>query len=350
MGAPAKPNSRAVGVILGLAMLLAVGEADYATGNQVTVLFFYLLPILFVLRRAGRGFAFGMALLAAAVWLAADIAAGDHYKDIWTPLWNLGIKLAVFVLVVVLFSARDELRVLVRQRTQNLENEMRERGRLEKELLEIAEAEQRRIGQDLHDSLGQHLTATAMAGKLLAKKLAEKSPAEAAAANRVVALTEEAVELTRKLARSLHPVELEAGGLADALQQLAANISSAFNVSCRFASAGPLAVADAGTRTHLFRIAQEAVSNAIRHGRARHIVISLEGLGESRLLAVTDDGTGLPADARSKKGLGLRIMDYRARMVGATFDLQNLPAGGARAVCVLNPMAPSLENNYAAEN
>jgi signal transduction histidine kinase len=337
MAASAKPSSKAAGIFVGLLLLAAVGWADYLTGIQVTVLFFYLLPILFVLRRAGRGFAFGMALLAAAVWLTADIAAGEHYKDIWTPLWNLGIKLAVFLLVLVLFSAREELRELVRQRTEKLEHEMQERSRLEKELLEIAEAEQRRIGQDLHDSLGQHLTATAMAGKLLAKKLQEKSPAEAAAANRVVELTEEAVELTRKLARSLHPVELEAHGLADALQQLAAHISRAFNVSCRFASAGPLEVADIKVRTQLFRIAQEAVSNAIRHGRARHIVISFEGIGERRLLAVTDDGSGLPPDARKKNGLGLRIMDYRARMIGATFDIENLPAGGARAVCALNP-------------
>jgi signal transduction histidine kinase len=337
MGAPAKPTSKTAGLSGGFVWLAVVAAADFVTGYQLTFFIFYLLPILYVQRRAGQGFAFAMAVLSAVVWLYVDIASGNHYSDFLTPVWNTGIRLSAFLLVVVLVSARDELQSLVRRRTKNLEDEMRERSRLEKELLEIAEAEQRRIGQDLHDSLGQHLTATAMAGKLLAKKLAEKSPAEAAAANRVVALTEEAVELTRKLARSLHPVELEAGGLADALQQLAANISTAFNVSCRFASAGPLEVADAGTRTHLFRIAQEAASNAIRHGRARNIVISFEGLGERRLLAVTDDGVGLPADARKKSGMGLRIMACRARMIGATFDIENLPAGGARAVCALNP-------------
>ena len=350
MGSPAKPMSKSAALFGGLVLLALVGLADFVTGYQLTFFIFYLLPILYVLRRAGQGFAFAMAVLSVGVWLWVNVAAGERYADILTPVWNGGIRLAAFLLIIVLVSTRAELRVLVAQRTDKLQREILERTRLEKELLEIAEAEQRRIGQDLHDSLGQHLTATALAGKVLAKKLADKSLAEAGAAARVVALTEEAIELTRKLARSLHPVELEANGLADALQQLAVNISQAFNVSCRFAAAGPLEVAEVEARTQLFRIAQEAVSNAIRHGRARNIVISLEGLGTSRLLAVTDDGVGLPADARAKKGLGLRIMDYRARMVGATFDLQNLPAGGTRAVCVLNPVAPSLENNYAAEN
>jgi len=332
-------------VLVGLGLLAVVGYLDYATGYQLTLSVFYLLPILFVLRRMGRSWAFVMAVLAAAVWLLADMAAGERYADKLTPIWNMGIRFSMFLLVIVLFSARDELREMVEQRTEKLREEIRERNRLEQEILEIAEGEQRRIGHDLHDSLGQQLTATALAGKVLAKKLADKSIAEAAAAGRLVAMTEEAIELTRKLARSLHPVELEANGLPDALQNLAANVSTAFNVSCRFACAGPVELAGIEAQTHLYRIAQEAVSNAVRHGRARKIVISLEGLGETRLLAITDDGAGLPADARAKKGMGLRIMDYRARMVGATFDIQNLPAGGVRAVCILNPRQPATEIN-----
>jgi signal transduction histidine kinase len=99
----------------------------------------------------------------------------------------------------------------------------------------------------------------------------------------------------------------------------------------------------------LYRIAQEAASNAIRHGRARNILISLDATSESIMLAVTDDGIGLPADARAKKGMGLRIMDYRADLIGAAFDIQNLPAGGARAVCVLNPRPTGTEDNAAED-
>jgi signal transduction histidine kinase len=162
-------------------------------------------------------------------------------------------------------------------------------------------------------------------------------------------MVEEAIELTRNLARTLHPIELGTDGLVGALQNLAANLSKAFNVSCRMQHSGAVVLNDPKAGIHLYRIAQEAASNAIRHGRARNIVISLDATSKSIMLAVTDDGTGLPPDARTKKGMGLRIMDYRAGMIGATFDIQNLPVGGARAVCVLNPGLTDTED-YAAEN
>jgi signal transduction histidine kinase len=349
MGSRTKLQTKIAGVLGGLGLLALVGYADYITGYDLTISAFYLLPILYVLRYVGPGFAFVMAIMSAFVWLFADIAAGERYSDFLTPVWNTGIRMSVFLLVVVLFSTRDHLKILVDQRTKSLRQEIRERSRLQKELLEIAEAEQRRIGHDLHDSLGQHLTATALAGKVLAKKLANKSTIEPATADRVVAMVEEAIELTRNLASTLHPIELGADGLVGALQNLAANLSKAFNVSCRLQHSGAVVLNDPGAGIHLYRIAQEAASNAIRHGHARNIVISLDATSKSILLAVTDDGTGLPAEARTKKGMGLRIMDYRAGMIGATFDIQNLPSGGARAVCVLHPRLTDTED-HAAEN
>ena len=349
MASLTRTQKKIAGTLCGFGLLAVVGFADYVTGYELTFFLFYLLPILFVQRHVGQGFAFVMAMLSALVWLFVNMAAGEHYPDLLTPIWNTGIRLSVFLMVIILFSTRNHLRQLVDQRTESLRQEIRERSRLEKELLEIAEAEQRRIGQDLHDSLGQHLTATALAGKVLAKKLASKSPVEPALADRVVAMVEEAIELTRNMARTLHPIELGANGLVDALQNLAANTSKAFNVSCRLQHSGAVVLNDPRAGIHLYRIAQEAASNAIRHGRARHLVISLDATRESLMLAVTDDGTGLPADARTKKGMGLRIMNYRADMIGATFDIQNLPGGGARAVCILNPGLPATEN-YAAEN
>jgi len=160
---------------------------------------------------------------------------------------------------------------------------------------------------------------------------------------------EEAIELTRNLASTLHPFELEADGLGDALLNLAAKTSKVFNVSCRFQHSGPAVSKDPKVAIHLYRITQEAISNAIRHGRARNIVVSLDATSKSLMLAVTDNGTGLPADARTRNGMGVRIMEYRAGMIGATFDIQNLPAGGARALCVLNPGQPAAEND-ATEN
>ena len=336
--------SKTACIVGGLMLLMVVAAADYLTGYELTFFIFYLLPILFVLRGAGQGLAFATAIVSAVVWLLVNMAAGQHYDDLLTPIWNMAIRLSVFLLIVILVSSRDELQILVEQRTEKLQEEIRQCNRLEKELLEAGEREQRRIGHDLHDSLGQQLTATALAGKVLAKKLTDKSAPEFAAADRLVVMIEESIELTRKLARSLHPIELEANGLADALQNLAANISKAFNVSCRFETSGVTALTSPEANSHLYRIAQEAVSNAIRHGRARNLVIALAGSGKKIMLAVTDDGAGLSADARAKKGMGLRIMDYRAGMIGATFDIQNLPAGGTRAVCVLDSSQPDLEN------
>lgn len=349
MGSNTKIKKKITGILGGFGLLVVVGFGDYITGYNLTFLIFYLIPILFVLRRLGQVSAFVMSVLSALVWLFTDFEAGRHYSDWLTPVWNGTIRLSVFILVILLFSASDHLRVLVEQRTKKLRQEIQERLRLEKELLEIAESEQKRIGHDLHDSLGQHLTATALAGKVLAKKLASKSPVEPAMAARVVAMVEEAIELTRNLARTLHPIEIGADGLEDALQNLATNMSKAFNVPCHFQHSGTVVLKDDKTGIHLYRIAQEAVGNAIRHGRARSVVISLDSTRGSTMLSVTDDGIGLPADARAKKGMGLRIMDYRAGMIGATFDIQNLPAGGVRAVCVLNPALADAEN-YADEN
>ena len=349
MGSRTKLQTKIAGVLGGIGLLLIVGYGDYITGYELTFFLFYLLPILYVQRYVGPGSAFATAMISAFVWLFANIAAGERYSDFLTPIWNTSIRLSAYLLVIILFSTRNHLKNLVDQRTESLRQEIRERSRLEKELLEIAEAEQRRIGHDLHDSLGQHLTATALAGKVLAKKLANKSTVEPATANRVVAMVEEAIELTRNLARTLHPIELGADGLVGALQNLAANLSKAFNVSCRLQHSGAVVLNDPKAGIHLYRIAQEAASNAIRHGRARNLVISLDATSKSIMLAVTDDGTGLPADARTKIGMGLRIMDYRAGMIGATFDIQNLPSGGARAVCVLTPRLTGAEN-YAAEN
>jgi len=340
-----KAQIKTTGVLGSFALLAVVGYLDYITGYAISLLVFYLLPILSGLRYVGTAFAFALAVLAAFTCFWADYASGVRYADYLTPVWNTGIRMSIFLLVVILFSNRNYLKRLVNQQTEKLRHEIRERTRLEKELLEIADSEQRRISHDLHDSLGQHLTATALAGKILAKRLANKAVPESATADRLVVLVEEAIDLTRNLARTLHPMELGADGLELALQNLAVNLSKAFNVSCHFQSSGAVVLPDPKSGIHLYRIAQEAASNAIRHGQAKNIIISLESTSKSLMLSVTDNGTGLPAGARTKKGMGLRIMDYRAGMIDATFEIQNLPAGGTRAVCVLNPVQTDTEDH-----
>ena len=166
-------------------------------------------------------------------------------------------------------SLLNELEERVRQRTAALNNEMQERMRLEEEILSISEREQQRIGHDLHDSLCQHLTGVALAGEVLSEQLAAKSLPEKKALDHIVEMVEGAIELTRTLARGLHPFELKGEGFTDALRELAASITEGFKTPCAFECDRPVAIGEQGVATHLYRIAQEAITNAVKHSNAR---------------------------------------------------------------------------------
>ena len=261
-------------------LLLIVGVADYVTGYQVSLLIFYLLPVALAAWCVGRGFAVLISLLSAAVVIYSDVAAGAVYANLMIPAWNVGIALGFFLVVTWLLSSLravlQELEIRVRQRTVALTEEMAERERLEKDVLEISEREQRRIGHDLHDGLGQHLTGTALAGQVLAERLSAHDLPEAADAERIIGLLEDAIELTRSLARGLSPVALDADGLTNALTELAVQTTSQFYLPCTFRARGSRRNWTIPTAaTHLYRIAQEAIGNAIRHGRPNRIDIAL---------------------------------------------------------------------------
>jgi signal transduction histidine kinase len=316
-------------------LVFVIGFFDYITGYEISFFMVYLIPILLAVWRVGAGFAGVISVLSVTSVIGTNIAAGWHFSNWFVPVWNSMMVGSFYMVVVRVFILHRELERHVRQRTAALTQEIQERRRLEKELLEAGEREQRRIGHDLHDSLCQHLTGTALAGQVLGKKLADKSLPEAAAANHVVELIEEGIELTRTLARGLHPVEMQAERLADNFQELAATASERFNVSCKFECPQPVLLHDASAITHLYRIAQEAVTNAVRHGKARHINICLDSADDETVLTVTDDGSGLSENARSNNGMGLRIMAYRASMIGANFNIERLSARGTRVICTL---------------
>jgi PAS domain S-box-containing protein len=208
-----------------------------------------------------------------------------------------------------------------------------ERKRLEKELLEISDRERQRLGQDLHDGLCQYLAGIELMSQVLEQQLAVKSRKSAAAVGDIGRHVREAIGQTRALARGLCPVTLELEGLGSALRELAANAEKIFGVSCRYVSDQPAAMPERSVATHLYRIAQEAVSNAIKHGKASEILIRLEPFGERLVLSVTDDGEGLPEAGLKSRGMGLRIMHYRASMISANLSLQNHSGGGASLVC-----------------
>ena len=209
-------------------------------------------------------------------------------------------------------------------------------GRLERKILETRAAEQRRIGQDLHDGVGQILTGVAFMGRALERKLAADLPDRAADAAQIAETAEEGMARTRSMARVLNPVRLEAGGLKSALGEMAYDFEKVFGVPCTFEHDGGVVIDDEVVATHLYRMAQEAATNAIRHGRAKHVMIRLGSDGECITLVVQDDGTGFAAAetmADEAEGMGLRIMDYRAKMVGGALTIRRQPEGGTLLTC-----------------
>ena len=319
---------------------LLIGFSDYLTGTHISFSAFYLVPVSFAAWFIGSIFGFFVAALCVTVWVLGNIVAGDaNFANPFLVAWNGSIQLASFsVVVLVVGKLRNLTRDLesrVRERAAALTKEIAERERLQNLLLQASEKEQRRIGQDLHDGLGQHLAGTAMAGQVLREKLERRRLDEATDAAKVVQLIEEGVSLTRRSAKGLYPVDMHAEGLMLALDEFALTTTRLFDVNCRFLCESPVLVDSTAAAEHLFRIAQEATRNAIQHGGARNIEIELNILEEGHELRIADDGRGLPSVLPSNGGLGLRIMAQRAQSVGADFQVTAGPERGTIVSCRL---------------
>lgn len=225
-------------------------------------------------------------------------------------------------------------------------NDLTERRRLEKQILEISEQEQERIGQDLHDGLCQLLSGIKFKTTLLEQKLQAKAPVEARDARAIEGLLNSAIERARNIARGLHPVELEARGLMSALEELAAHAAGDYGIPCVCRFRKPVFIHDHTLARHLYRIAQEAISNAAKHSQARRIQVWLTANSEWLVLTVRDNGVGLPARLKRKIGMGLPLMQYRARTIGATLELRSRPGGGTTVTCRLRHPALKDRNGH----
>jgi two-component system, NarL family, sensor histidine kinase UhpB len=209
------------------------------------------------------------------------------------------------------------------------ERDITSRKELEQEILDISNREQRRLGSDLHDGLGQELTGLSLMMKGLEVQMSREQSAYLPQVTKLSELIARTIQSTRSLARGLAPVNLERGGLREALRQLAARCTDMYNLSCSFDDTGAQITAlDEGLATHIYRIAQETTTNAARHARASAVKIELRTTSRRLYLSITDNGIGLEAGlGNGKPGIGLKIMEYRARTIGGTINFETLKNG-----------------------
>jgi signal transduction histidine kinase len=309
-----------------------IGYADYVTGYKQSLLLFYLVPI--SLAAWFGSFAFGTVIVIVCViaWILSDVASGIPALG----FWNIGMASASFVLFAAVLSKLGtlvrELDRRVEERTAALERETAERRRLDQEIARVADRERRRLGHDLHDTLGQHLTGTALAAQVLREKLAARSAPETGEAEKVVRCVEEGIDLTRNLARGFFSPELEAEGLLVALHNLAETVRERFGIGCVLVGDELIPIHDSTVANQLYQIAQEAVTNSVKHAGAKQIDIRLAMDGPELCLSIIDDGVGFPDNPRSE-GLGLHLMRHGAALSGGTFDVRRNGRYGTIATC-----------------
>jgi PAS domain S-box-containing protein len=240
--------------------------------------------------------------------------SGDHRFISWS---NAGLANAAGAVEYVIFSGLD----------------MTERKRLEADVLDVAEREQSRFGHDLHDGLGQHLTGIEFMAQVLQQQLESAGRPEAAHAEEITSLIRQAIGHTRDLARGLSPVVLQSKGLPAALADLGETVSKRPGVRCKCMLQPQCDVPRLETATHLYRIAQEAVNNALKHGMATQIDLTLRRDGDRYELCIADNGQGFSQNAARSRGMGLRVMQYRAGILGGSLEIQQERGKGVTILC-----------------
>jgi len=324
-------GGRLSSVGVAVAMMILIGWIDHAGGWEFSVYVFYAIPILFVVWRGEGSMAVILAVLCGVVWWLAN--RGDNpYRSEWSYHWaSLGRGVYFILVAVGGISVRAKLEA-DRALIETLENTRR----LEREILEASEHEQQRIGRDLHDGLCQQLAAIGFAARSLVDDLQARSLPEAEEAGKIEELLRESVAQTRDLARGIFPVLSGGAGLAVALDELAGMAARLTGMKVSFQDEGEVDVTDPETAMHLYRIAQEALNNALRHSHGTEVIISLRREGESARLAVVDDGLGIPENPGGRAGMGLKTMAYRARVLGAALEIRRRSPRGTMVSCVCN--------------
>lgn len=234
-----------------------------------------------------------------------------------------------------MYLAVSEFRINNKRMYTGIVRDLTEERRLEKEVMRISEHERHRIGQDLHDGLGQMLSGINLLSKRVQHKLEKEEHEMSADMKEITDLLLEADQYSRGLARGLIKIDLDKGGFNAAIENLARQSERLFRITCTFNPAFEIQLGERTTAEHLYRIIQETINNAVKHGQATAITVSVAESSQFIRFRISDNGTGFPKNWRSQQGLGVRIMEFRARLIGASLDIANKPKKGAVITCTL---------------
>ena len=335
-------------LLVALVLVALIGWFDHVTGWELDASALYVLPITLVVSKMDRRPSYAFAMLCALIWWLAQIES-HPYQTTWgfaLAVVTMSFFFAVVVAAGAAIKAQWELaraRIKMLERTQHLENEIHH----------ASEQEQQRIGRELHDGLCQTLAGIAALSATLSSRLVAGSRSEASvAAAEITQLLNDAIGEARDLAHGLGPVGQQETDLPAVLEHLALNVQHRFRVFCRLECDGPFPELGREVVSHLLRIAQEALNNAVAHGRAEHIEIRLGGADGEGLLSVRDDGVGIPDAALQGDGIGLNTMAYRAHLIGGSLEVQRQHPHGTSVTCVFTlPATPdALENPDRGRN
>jgi signal transduction histidine kinase len=332
------PDTRTLAMLIGSLLAVAlVASIDYSVGDEIALSILYLVPVSLA-ATGGRNRGIIVALFAGCAWWWVEVNTKPAFSHVLIPWWNTFARTAVFVsfavFVAELRRAKLHLEAEVQRRTSDLLEEVEQRRHLEREMAEMAAQEQARVARDLHDGVGQFLAGLAFRARVLLEDLRSQAPNQVPQAQKLVELVALANRETRRLDRMLQ-ARAEGEDLVAALHRLVRNVQQLFEVSCAVNLPEQAPELDPLQSDTLFRIAQEALNNAIKHSEGKLINLLLHDEPDGVRLIVSDNGGGLQTYGEGSSGAGLTIMRYRAELIGAHLEIRNAEGGGCIVECRL---------------
>lgn len=319
-----------------LILVSLIGWLDYKIGWECSLLVAYALPIIFVVWQTNQYFGFVFALLCSITWWGVHIENNPYQSDVGFALAVFS-QLFYFVVLVVAINGIKHQQELDQARIERIERTQK----LEKDILLVSEQEQLRIGRDLHDGLGSHLAAISYALAFLKQDLHQRNQPEAIKAEHIHGLVIDAMSLLRDLLQGIFLTQLDDFDLSLSLEDLASSSSRLSGLSVCFSDTEDTLIHNPEHSKQLYRIAQEAVTNAVKHAEAKKITIVLSKCENTLTLIITDDGNGLALLANGTRGMGLCSMRYRARALGGDLNIDSTQNQGTTVSCKI-PNLPLL--------